>query len=573
MNHTQTAAGRCVRAVACSLLAVLASGVATEAFAQAAPRESDALTGVVQDMRGLPLLGAFVAVIPLGSDHPEGIVVTDVRGAFRFANLRRGVYTLLVGSLGFAGAVVQGINVPGATPLALRLQTQDERDLAAVDASLDLGFALRSGNRDVLRQTESTLVSDTGEVVSAGGFWGPTTASVTAAAPLAGEFRLWSFSSLGDRESVGVTSLSLGSARSWNVRAHVGEHGAVWARSDFTSKPSRNHSLRVGFGYVGGNFDSFVRTAADTSEHDSWIGRVEVHDSWQVRRTLVVNVGATYEHHNYLASSALVSPGVEIAFTPTAGTRLFAGASYRSEGLDLTSDESGFEVVSLLGQSNLTIPGTLDVRPSRTRRYEAGLEQAVGDAQVRLKAYYDEVTDELLGVFLAGPDGANSYLLFNVGDAAVRGFELAVGAQLAQSLNGELNYVYRDRDRGYDLPVVADAGEVVSNELSTWGSSDTHELTASLEAEVEPLRTHLLAVYNWRQGFPVLRGEQVHGAFGRFDLRVRQPLPFRALDSEWSAMVQVRNLLGPEYDGLYNVSLAELLGLSRGIAGGLAVKF
>ena len=38
-------------------------------------------------------------------------------------------------------------------------------------------------------------------------------------------------------------------------------------------------------------------------------------------------------------------------------------------------------------------------------------------------------------------------------------------------------------------------------------------------------------------------------------------------------MVQVRNLLGPEYQGLYNVSLAELLGLTRGIAGGLAVRF
>jgi len=37
--------------------------------------------------------------------------------------------------------------------------------------------------------------------------------------------------------------------------------------------------------------------------------------------------------------------------------------------------------------------------------------------------------------------------------------------------------------------------------------------------------------------------------------------------------VQVRNLLGPAYDRLYNVSLAELVGLTRGIAGGLAVRF
>ena len=139
-------------------------------------------------------------------------------------------------------------------------------------------------------------------------------------------------------------------------------------------------------------------------------------------------------------------------------------------------------------------------------------------------------------------------------------------------VSGELSYSFRDRDAEYPLAAVASASGA---DLSDWESQGTrtHEVQASVDAQVSPLRTRLMAVYNWKRGMPVLRDGEVHDQFGRIDVGLHQPLPFRALDTEWSAMVQIRNLLGPEYEGLYNVSLAELLGLTRGIAGGLAVRF
>lgn len=570
MNLLQRTWSRPGPVVALALLAIFASGVPVEALAQTtASHPATELEGVVEDSRGLPLLGAFVAVIPLGSDQPHGITVTDVRGQFAFADLPEGLYTLLVGSLGFAGTVVQGINVPGAEPVNLQLTAQGERELAVMEAPLDLGWALRRGKRDVLRSTDTTLVSDTGDVDTTRSFWAPAGSADTFPTPLTGEFRLWSFASTNNQRTIGVSSFALGEGDSWSLTAHVGDRGAIWASSDMTRDLGSGHELRVGFGYAGGDFD-FLQPN-DSEERDSWVGRLEVADSWQVHRALEVTVGAEYQHHTYLASSALVSPRVQVALTPFDGTRLFSGIGYQAKGLELTDEASAFEVVSLLGQSNLVIEDMSAVRPERSIRYEIGVQQQIGDASLRMTAYYDDVTDELLGVWVASPGGHNSYLLFNVGDAGVRGFELAFAARLLDSVSGELSYVYRDRDRDYGaLPVVADE---FADELSSWRQGDTHELEATVDAEVESLRTSLRAVYNWRSGLPVLRDGTLSDAFGRFDLRVRQPLPFAALDSEWSAMVQIRNVLGPEYEGLYNVSLAELLGLTRGIAGGLAVKF
>jgi len=113
--------------------------------------EVRSLGGSVQDSRGLPLLGAFVAVIALGADQPAAIVVTDAQGQFDLPQIPEGVYSLLVGSLGFVGAVVQGVQVPTAVPLSLQLEPMADRRLSSFDAPLDLSWVLRSSKRDVLR--------------------------------------------------------------------------------------------------------------------------------------------------------------------------------------------------------------------------------------------------------------------------------------------------------------------------------------------------------------------------------------------------------------------------------------
>jgi len=569
-NITSRRTAPAVRAITGTLAFALSLGGAGAALAQAqavpaSVVETKQIVGTVQDARGLPLLGAFVAAIALGADQPEAIVVTDARGQFRIPELTDGVYTLLVGSLGFAGTVLQGVTVPAAAPVSLQLEPDTDRALATIDAPLDLSWALRSGQRDVLRQTDAVIVDDGGSPEPATTGWARADRAASAR-PLGGELRLWSFTKSGDRETVGVTTLALGDDQSWNLKAHLGDQASVWAAGNVNQRLTDAHHLRVGFGYVGGNFD-FLRT--DDEQHDSWIGRVEAHDSWQVADRLQVEYGARYEHHNYLAQASLLSPSLQVSYTAPAGTRLFAGVASDASGLELTREEGSFEIISLLGHASLRISDTTTVQPERRNRYEVGVEQELGPAQVRVKAYFDDVTDELLGVYVADSQGINNYLLFNIGDSAARGMQVALAGTLVDGVSGELSYAFHDRDQDYPLA----GADLMPGEFDDWSTSQFHEVQATVAAEFRPFRTSVRASYNYKMGMPVVRDGQLDNQFGRFDLGLRQMLPFNALDTEWSAMVQVRNLLGPDYEGIYNVSLAELLGLTRGIAGGLAVRF
>ncbi len=527
------------------------------------------LSGVVQDTRGLPLLGAFVAVIALGADEPAAVVVTDGRGAFSVGNLPQGVYSLLVGSLGFTGTVLQGINVPTTVPVTLQLEPDQERSLAAFDAPLDLGYALRSSKRDVLRQTDTTLVTADGEV-AAGNHAAAGDGTVRPAMMMGGEIRLWSFANVGSRESVGVTTLDLSGENMWNLRAHVGNRGSVWAASNLEQDLGSGHNLRVGFGYVGGGFQFVLPEELDGP--GSWIGRLDVEDTWQVAEPLQVRYGVRYEHHNYLGNTEMVSPAFELAFAVVDNTRLTTGVSMNSTGLGLAHD-NGFAVMSMLNKANIRINDTARVVPERALRYHLGLEQVIGGAAVSVRAYYDDVTDELLGVYLAGANGQHNYLFFNVGDTGARGVELGVAGKIVDAVSGEITYAFRDRETAYGWRALTPVGPASGAASVDQLARQTHEVNATVAAQIPTAQTFVEATYNWRHGMLAVRDGQARPDIGRFDFRVRQPLPFHGLRTEWSAMLQVRNLLGQEYEGLYNVSLAELVGLTRGIAGGLAVRF
>lgn len=564
-----------IGAVATLLLFVATLAPSVQAQSQSAaavPATNSAdttLSGVVQDSRGLPLLGAFVAVIALGADEPTAIVVTDGRGRFNVTGVPTGVYSLLVGSLGFTGTVLQGVSVPATVPVTLQLEPEEQRELSAFDAPLDLGFAVRSSNRDVLRREDATIVTDDGTAVAAmpGAVTG-TDSVVRPAFNLGGEVSIWGFTEVSDRQTVGVTTLNLNGSNDWNLRAHVGHDGTVWSAGNFHQEFGGNHDLQIGFGYVGGGFEFMLPD--ETRSAPGWIGRLQVQDAWRASEAFELRYGARYEHHNYMANGELVSPEMELAYRVVEGTRVTTGVTMNAVGLGLAED-NGFEVMSVLNQAGMQFNDLSQVTPERSLRYHLGVEQLIGDAaSVRVRAYYDDVTNELLGVYFKGRD-VHNYLLFNVGDSAARGLEVGVAGRIMDTVTGELTYAFRDRDDTMPLPYAN--GFVPAAADVDPMMRQSHEVNATVAAQVPNVRTTVQASYNWRYGLPVVRDGQTRADFGRFNLLVRQPLPFRALRTEWSAMFQVRNLLGPDYDGLYDVTLAELVGLTRGIAGGLAVRF
>ena len=559
-----------------TLLAVPGAARATGGASPAPERDDRSVLGAVLDTDGLPLIGAFVAAVIPGTSRPSAIAVTDVRGEFVIDGLAPGVYDVVAASIGFVGAVVQDIIVPRIEPVSLQLQAANRRSLAAVDAPIDLGWALRRRARDILRK--EGVGADPREAAPTTPAYGRAVTASTMT-PHFGEVSIWSHTYFADDESVGgATALALGSGVSggedgWEIAAQVSGGGTVYARTDLVRDLGGGHSMQAGFAYSARRLPE--EPVIGTLAADPWVGAVYARDHWRVGGALEVEYGMRLEHHNYLSETGLLSPGIEVTYGGDDALRMFAGVAYDTEALNLGLGGSSREVDPLFDRANLQIVPVGQIVPERSMRYHVGFERDLSDdARLRVRAYYDDITDELVGLYLTRQEGSNEYLVANVGDATVRGLELAIAASFLDRFTGELAYAYDDRSGG-SLPVgVAAQGASVAPLASRVdGLLATHELRARLGTAIDSLGTRVVAVYYWKRGLPVIRDGEMRNEYGRFDVRLRQRLPFRALDTEWAALVHVRNVLGHEYDGLFNVSLEEIHNLSRFVAGGLAVRF
>jgi outer membrane receptor protein involved in Fe transport len=279
-----------------------------------------------------------------------------------------------------------------------------------------------------------------------------------------------------------------------------------------------------------------------------------------------------FEHYNYLEETGLVSPRVQVAFAPVESVVLTTGVSYDAEAPGLA--ELRFQV-DPLAVRYMDVIGIDGIDPERTLRYELGVQSAAASLTWRARAYHDEITDELVGVCVANPQGACDYHVANLGDTVMQGVELDVRRSFFDGFAARASYSYGRRD-GAALPTeMTGAGGLFGSgfEAELGEVEDIHELAAGIETIVGAYDTRLNATYRWQLGVPVVREGNLESSYDRLDLRVRQPLPFRTFSSDWSALLQVQNVLGESYDGVFDFRLGDAPVLTRLFSGGLAVRF
>lgn len=539
-----------------------------------APQQRDSmLTGAVYDGSGLPLIGVLIAVAIPGSEQPTALTASDARGHFA-VSLMPGVYTLMARSFGHVAAVVRGVQMPRAEPV--RLQLRSERQVISLlsdNAPLDIGYAFRPRVRDVLRGTEWTL--DAGGVTETNAAWIDNLGEGSVWANVGGELSLWAVAPMGNalEDSRSATEFSMGSVgsgpQSWVLRGQLADGGVVRARSDLSRVMSDAHVLRLGIGFAGKDL------AVPEGEHaasNMWVGSLTVEDFWRLGDAVQIGFGMRFEHYNYLEETGLVSPHVQVAFAPLESITVTTGVSYDAEAPGLA--ELRFQV-DPLAVRYMDVIGIDNINPERTLRYEIGVYTATANTEWRAHAYYDEISDELVGLYLANEQGSSKYLVANLGDSVMQGIEVDVRRSFMNSVSGLFSYSYGRRE-GAALPanLVAERGLLSGSFDAESAAVDVvHEFAAGVETVFGSYDTRLSATYRWQAGIPVLRAGNLENVYERLDLRVRQPLPFRAFSSNWSALLQVQNVLGRSYDGLFDFRLGDAPVLNRLFSGGLAVRF
>ena len=556
------------------------------------------LSGIVLDERGLPV--SSVVVSALGA--VTTVAVTDVAGRFQFGTLTPGPYLIRAHMAGYvapraelvqvkasagtlstialrregsipvlaAGVGISGIGTPVAAPETPSATSSTETPDDTGDES-ETAWRIRHMRRSVLKDATlpESVVADSGESIPhshemLGQIAGTSGKFVNlfADAPISGQVNLLTSGSFDSPQQLFSNDSIARNVANVRLGARAGDR-ADWAvagaltQADISSwvvagsysvRAPATHRYDVGLSYSTQRYDGGNPLALrDVTDGSRNVGTVYGYDSFALSSEATLTFGTEYARYDYLSNRSLLSPRVGLTLTLAPDTRFDVNVSQRSLA-------PGAEEFLPPGDSGIWVPpqrtfSSLDPRSGfhaeRARTVSAGLEHDLGAATFGLKAFRQHVDDQLVTVFGADLPGrptakVGHYLVGNTGDVDATGFSTEFRAVIASRVHGALEYSVARAEilqSGDDyLMLIAPVSR---------GPETVQDVTARVDTEVPETSTRVMVLYRVSNGFaqPGLRGEPGGPGFdGRFDLQVRQSLPFMNFsNARWEMLFAVRN--------------------------------
>ncbi len=585
---------------------------------QLAAASSGSISGKVVDEGGAPLDGVVISALGGGT----AFAVTDRGGAFTLRELPPGPYLLRAHLQGYLPARQMMVNVrPSARTsqsFTLRREgTAAEPRVATaglggseIDAATpttrgrdesETAWRLRHLRRPVLKDgTEAAYFPPDEHQFDNESLFGRAVASSARIAsalftdlPVQGQVNLLTTGAF-DNPSELLRLDRIASVAFFSVGAPVGDHGdwrvrAALNQGDLSSwilsgsyetrAPARHrYILGMSYGlqrYEGGN----AVALAAVSESARNVGSMSGYDEWTLSRHLMISVGAAYAHHDYLEGPGLFSPRLSVTITPNKATRLRTVVTRQQSapgGEEFLPPSRAEFVPPQRTFSPLSHEG---FSTESTQHYELAVERDLkGGLTLGVRAFHQRVDNQLVTIFgLRTPESPASdlghYFVGSAGDVSVAGWGVSVTHVLSEHLRGSVDYTQAAADWRRPAPL----GDRIV--LAEWvpsavrpRSERVHDLTTSVETEVEQTATRVMVLYKWSNAF--LAPEDRPAFDGRFDVQISQSLPFmNFLRAEWEALVAVRNVLR---ESLTEASIYDDLLVARPpkrIVGGLTVRF
>jgi hypothetical protein len=587
--------------------------------ATAVPQE---LSGVVVDADGAPLNGAVVSALGAAS----GYALSDRSGRFVLRNLPAGSYVVRVHLHGYVPARVRIVQM--STPrggLSIMLQKRagsaddppevlaagvgpvdprraDEAEEADTHDHAEVAWRLRHLRRSVLKEaTDHVSVAshspESPETILAGLGWAVEGSARLASAllpdlDLNGQFNLLTSTSFDRPQDLfspdgqlprGVAFLSLVAPHEggqWRMRGTVtqGDLSSWIVSGSFVRKADAVHAYETGVSYAmqryfGGNAEALV-ALRDGSRN---VGTLYAYDNWTVSPRLQVGYGARYADYDYLDDERLFSPRASVVLQPVA-----TDATFRIRANASRSETAPGAVEFLPPVAGVWLPpertfSSLDGRfvPQRVDHVEGGVEQELGAVVVSARAFRQQATDQVMGVFGAGPAPSSSrtghYYVGSAGDFDAVGWGVSAESTVGSHTRAMVDYQQASASwqRGRRASVLP-----VSMPESAYRRADrVHSLSASMESTVAPTETRLILIYRLSTAHGLADDASTAGG-SRFEMQINQALPFLAFsNAKWEALVAVRNMF---YGAGGATSLYDEILVVRPptrVLGGVTVKF
>jgi TonB-dependent receptor-like protein/carboxypeptidase family protein len=345
----------------------------------------------------------------------------------------------------------------------------------------------------------------------------------------------------------------VGSDGNWTARGAVNQADiSSWiVAGSYTGSSASRHQYDVGLSYSTQRYDGGNLLALrDMSENTRNVGTVYAYDTFKLTPMVAVAYGGAYGRYDYLKDRSLISPRVEVTFTPADQWRITTSASRRALA-------PGAEEFLPPGDTGIWLPpqrtfSSLNPRQGfkaeETSQTDIAVEHDFGTSTVSLRAFRQHVDDQLVTVFGADIPGqpaakVGHYVVGNFGDADARGCALAWRTVITNRLRGSIEYTTASaettpaRQVGYLLLVAPSLARPLQQRLN--------DVATSLETEVPETATRVLVLYRVGNGFARASNSPdatLPGIDSRFDVQVRQSLPFMNFTSaKWEMLLAVRN--------------------------------
>ncbi|MGE5815916.1 MAG: TonB-dependent receptor domain-containing protein, partial [Acidobacteriota bacterium] len=309
------------------------------------------------------------------------------------------------------------------------------------------------------------------------------------------------------------------------------------------------------------------------------VGAVYGFDNWSVSPRVHLSYGARLARYDYVDRQDLWSPRVALALNVAAGTHVRATVSQRmvAPGAEeFLPPQTGGPWIP--PERTFSAIGGDDFRVERVRELELALEREFSDsAVVSFRRFVERVDDQLVTVFGAEAYGAQSdaghYLVGSAGAVDADGWGVKVASATTKRLRGSVDYTLT-RAR-WSPDALAARVEQLSPSAIRSDRENVHDVAMSGEADIAETATRVFFYYRVSTGY-ASGDESMQPAFGgRFDLQVKQALPFIPLrGSEWQVLVGIRDLFRDPLDSASS-TYDELLVVRppKRVIGGVQVKF
>jgi hypothetical protein len=508
-----------------------------------------------------------------------------------------------------AGVGPSGVSEPAAAQPNVPANVPDTATDATSghDDHSETAWRLRHLRRGILQDVTApdALVADESPA-PAPPFFGPSTprfvgsrarmaTNFFAGTPFSGQVNLLTTSSFdspqqlfsSDNFASSVAYISVGapagSGADWAVRGAVSQADiSSWVVAGVysTRGPARHH-YDVGLSYAtqrynGGN----PATLRDVTDGSRNAGAMYGFDTFTIAPAIAVTYGARYARYDYLDGKSLISPRIGLTLSPGEHFRVNTLISRRAvaPGAEefLPPGDNGVWLPPQRTFSSLSSGRALDAE--QTMHLEVELERDLGSSSaVSVRGFRQHVADQLVtmfGVEVPGLPPANlgHYFVGNYGTVGARGVSAAFRTAVAGRLHGSVEYSLTraqwnpGNDFGYEMLRLPSASPLRSDRI--------HDVATTVETDVPETSTHIVVLYRVSNAFAHRHADD-EGLFdSRFDVQVRQSLPFMDFSTaRWEMLLGVRNFFRDAAAGQSVYDELLVVRPPKRIVGGLTMRF